>query len=250
MIDLHSHLLPGVDDGARSLDVSCRVLERMAAEGVTTVVCTPHLLGSAVDDAPVAAHAELRATLQAAAPAGIRLVAGFEVMLDRPGCSLQGKGVSLGDSRAVLVEFPRGGVPPGAMDELLRLRASGVIPVLAHPERYRGVTIDLLHIWRDVGAVMQGDAPLLLGRGAMSDLARTMLAEGVLDVLASDNHGDRRSLAAVRLWLREMGGERQGRLLTEENPARLLRDDVLAPVPPLRLGRSPWQRLLDIFRRR
>jgi len=166
VIDLHTHLLPGVDDGSRTLETSVRVLERMAAEGVSAVACTPHLNASQVDEAPVEAHARLRAALQAAADESLRalgaepvqLVAGFEVMLDRPGCELRGKGVSLGGSRAVLVEFPRHGLPSGATEELLRLRAGGMIPVVAHPERYRGVTVDTMHVWRDVGAVIQGDA--------------------------------------------------------------------------------------------
>lgn len=243
MIDLHAHLLPAVDDGARTLEVSVRVLERMVGEGVRGVACTPHLKASAAHEAPVEAHAALRRQLQAVAPAGVSLVSGFEIMLDRPGCDLRLPGLTLGDSHAVLVEFPRAGLPPGATDELLRIRSSGRIPVVAHPERYRGVSVDTMHVWRDVGAVIQGDAPMLLATGDMGRLAREMLEEGVYDILASDNHGDRRSLATVRLWLNEMGGERQGRLLTEENPRRVLADLELERVPPLRPGRSLWQRL-------
>lgn len=250
MIDLHTHLLPGVDDGSRTLENSVLVLERLVADGVREVACTPHLNATAASDAPIAAYAELRQTLQAAAPAGVRLVSGFEIMLDRPGCDLRLPGLTLGESHAVLVEFPRSGLPPGASDELLRIRSSGRIPVVAHPERYRGVSVDTMHVWRDVGAVIQGDAQMLLAGGAMAKLAREMLEEGVYDILASDNHGDRRSLATVRLWLREMGGERQGRLLTEENPRRVLADKELERVPPLRKGKSMWQRLRALVGRR
>lgn len=254
MIDLHTHLLPAVDDGSRTMDTSVRVLARLAAEGVTVVACTPHLNASQADEAPVASHARLRAALQDAASAAlaaqgglaVELVGGFEVMLDRPGCELRGKGVTLGGSRAILVEFPRHGVPAGAMEELLRLRASGLVPVVAHPERYRGVTVDTMHVWRDVGAVIQGDALMLLSSGPSADLARAMLEAGVYDILASDNHGDRRSLSTVRLWLRELGGEAQGRLLTIDNPRRVLADEPLLPVPPLRRERSWWERLRSL----
>ncbi len=251
MIDLHTHLLPGVDDGSRTLDTSVRVLQRMAAEGVTTVACTPHLNASQVEQAPVEEHARLRAELQAAVTRElegqgmppVQLVAGFEVMLDRPGCELRDKGVTLAGSRAVLVEFPRQGVPSGATEELLRLRAGGMIPVVAHPERYRGVSVDTMHVWRDVGAVIQGDALMLLSSGPTAELAREMLEAGVYDILASDNHGDRRSLSTVRLWLREMGGDAQGRVLTVENPQRLLADEPLLRVAPLRRERSWWDRI-------
>jgi len=247
VIDLHSHLLPGVDDGSRTIEISLGVLQRFATEGVREVACTPHLRASLAHEAPIEVHRQLLADLRAVAPPAIRLHSGFEIMLDRPGCDLRIPGLALGTSRAVLVEFPRGGVPPGATEELLRLRATGCIPVVAHPERYAGVSIDTMHVWRDVGAVMQGDALMLLSSGAMAQLARAMLEEGVYDILASDNHGDRRSLATVRAWLREMGGDAHGRLLTEENPRRLLADESLERVPPLRGQRSAWQRLRALF---
>ncbi|MDZ7581625.1 MAG: hypothetical protein U5R30_13695 [Deltaproteobacteria bacterium] len=77
-----------------------------------------------------------------------------------------------------------------------------------------------------------------------------MLEEGLYDILASDNHGDRRSLSTVRQWLLELGGARHGRLLTEENPRRLLEDEALERVPPLRQDRSAWQRLRAMLGRR
>lgn len=250
MIDLHTHLLPGVDDGSRTLDNSVRVLERFVAEGVHTVACTSHLNASQAGSAPVAAHAALRAQLQAAAPDGVRLLQGFEIMLDRPGCDLTATGLHLGDSRAVLVEFPRSGLPAESTSELIRLRASGLVPVIAHPERYRGMTLETVRDWREAGVVIQGDAMVLLSSGAMTLLSRAMLEEGLFDILASDNHGDRRSLATVRLWLQEYGADAQGALLTEENPRRLLAGEVPVPVPPLVRERTLWQRLSAMFGRR
>ncbi|MEP7381461.1 MAG: CpsB/CapC family capsule biosynthesis tyrosine phosphatase [Gemmatimonadota bacterium] len=250
MIDLHTHLLPGVDDGSRALDVSVRVLQRFAREGVTTVACTPHLAASQAHSAPVDAYAALRATVQESVVGGPRLVAGFEIMLDRPGADLRAPGLTLGDSRAVLVEFPRSALPPGATDELLRIRASGLVPVVAHPERYNGATVDLVQAWRDLGAVIQGDALMLLSTGKMAKLARTLIEEGLYDILASDNHGDRRSLSTVREWLRELGGDAQGRVLTEDNPRRVLHDEAVERVLPLRQEQSAWQRLRTMLGRR
>lgn len=246
MIDLHSHLLPGVDDGSPSLENSLRVLERFAADGVKEIACTPHLNASDAERAPVLLHRELLEELRQGTVSPVTLHEGFEIMLDRPGCDLRLPGLSLGGSRAVLVEFPRGGLPDGATGELLRIRTSGLIPVVAHPERYRGISIDRLHVWRDVGAVIQGDGMMLLSSGQMAEMSRAMLKAGVFDILASDNHGDRRSLATVRLWLREMGAESQARLLMEENPRRLLRDESLARVPPLSSRKGFWQRLREL----
>lgn len=249
MIDLHTHLIPGVDDGSPTLENSLRVLERLRQEGITEVACTPHLDASRALVAPILEYRTLLVELQQGAPPGMRLHPGFEIMLDRPGCDLNLPGLALGPSKAVLVEFPRVPLTPDSTDELMRLRASGVIPVIAHPERYSGITIDKLHIWRDFGVIIQGDALMLLQAGSKAEFSRLMLAEGVVDILASDNHGDRRSLGVVRLWLREVGGERQGRVLTETNPARLLADEMMERVPPLREHQGIWQRLKSLFTR-
>ncbi|MCC6319306.1 MAG: hypothetical protein IT361_16655 [Gemmatimonadaceae bacterium] len=247
MIDLHSHLIPGVDDGSPTHENSIRVLERLWQEGVKQIACTPHLAASAVADAPIDQHRALLDRLRADAPGGMVLHSGFEIMLDGPGADLTSTRLGLGGSHAVLVEFPRVPLSPDSTDELMRLRASGIVPVIAHPERYAGITIDKLHIWRDFGVVVQGDALLLLSTGPRAEFSRLMLAEGVADILASDNHGDSRSLATVRLWLREVGGERHARVLMEDNPRHVLEDHMLEAVPQLREHKSIWDRLRELF---
>src|SRR5437870_6840409 len=148
MIDIHTHLLPGVDDGSRSVEASVPVLERFRAGGVTVVICTPHLEASTAAAAPHDHHAEILETLRAAAPAVPELRLGWEIMLDVPGADLRDPRLALGGSNAVLVEFPMMNVPPQAADELFRLRMSGIKPVLAHPERYFGCTVEQVEAWR------------------------------------------------------------------------------------------------------
>lgn len=236
MIDIHTHLLPGVDDGSPSFEVSIPVIERFADEGVTTLVCTPHLNASQVASAPTERHRELLQELQRRAPAGLELKLGWEIMLDAPNVDLTAPELALGGSRAILVEFTRGGLPRGATAELRRLARSGRTPILAHPERYFGCTLEAVREWRALGVVIQTDASVLMGRGVPAELARDMLAEGLIDILASDNHGDGRSLATVQDWLLERGGEDQVTLLTHANAECVLNDEDPLPVPPLRRG--------------
>lgn len=243
MIDIHTHLLPGVDDGSPSFDVSVPILARFAEQGVTTLVCTPHLNASQVATAPTAHHRQLLAELQRRSPAGLRLELGWEIMLDAPNVDLTAPELALGASRAILVEFTRGGLPRGATAELRRIARSGRTPVLAHPERYFGCTVDAVREWRALGVVIQTDASVLMGRGVPAELARNLLAEGLIDILASDNHGDARSLASVADWLRERGAAEQVDLLTHTNAECLLNDADPLPVPPLRPG------LIDRVRR-
>jgi len=247
VIDIHSHVLPGVDDGSADIATSVAVLERFAGDGLEVLVCTPHLLASRAEQAPYERHRELLAELIAAAPPKPELRLGWEIMLDRPGCDLRAPELSLGGAKAVLVEFPRAYLPVGTADELERIRRSGVVPVVAHPERYYGCTLDMVRSWRDAGAVIQTDATMLLARGPMTELAKSLLAAGLIDCLASDNHGDRRSLVAARVWLEEMGADEHAQLLTYSNAARVLADQVTMPLPPLPLGRGVFHRLRELL---
>jgi protein-tyrosine phosphatase len=212
------------------------ILERFAAGGVRRVVCTPHLDASQADVAPIEAHRVRLAELQAAVPM-VELLPGWEIMLDRPGATLDRPGLTLGASRAVLVEFSRGGVPRGAVSELRRLVHGGLVPILAHPERYYGCTIALIEELRATGVVIQTDVTMLRGRGEPSRVARDLLARGLVDVLASDNHGDARSLVDGVTWLRAHGaGDEQVQLLTAGNAERILANRDPVPVPPLATG--------------
>lgn len=243
MIDIHSHLLPGVDDGSPSIEVSVPVLERFASQGVEVLVCTPHLKASRAARPPYEQYLGILDTLRAHAPPKPRLELGWEIMLDHPGCDLRLPVLGLAGSRAVLVEFPRGRVPAGATAEIERIAASGRTPVVAHPERYRGCTPAMVREWREVGAAIQTDSTMLLGKGPPSELAKTLLEDGLIDCLASDNHGDRRSLGTTREWLIESGGEEQAALLTSVNASRLLANTSVLPVPPIRLARGVMTRL-------
>ncbi len=233
MIDVHSHLLPGVDDGSPTIDASLPVLERFREDGVEVLVCTPHLNASEAFQAPWERHVEILAQLVARAPATPRLALGWEIMLDDPGVDLRARHLGLAGSSAVLVEFPRRALPASAGQELRRLRDSGIVPVLAHPERYWGCSVDLVRQWRAAGAVIQVDAIMLGHPSPMGELARALLEAGLVDCIASDNHGDSRSLAYARHWLEESGASEQARLLTHTNAARLLANEPTLPVAPI-----------------
>ena len=250
MIDIHSHLLPGVDDGSPDIETSVPVLERFAAEGVQTLVCTPHLNASDAHKAPYEKHVAILDTLRQKSPKQLELKLGWEIMLDEPGVDLRAPHLALGGSKAVLVEFPRNGVPAQSGGEIARLRMSGVIPVLAHPERYWGCTVEQVRQWRNNGAVIQTDAAVLLSRGSMAQLGRAMLEEGLIDCLASDNHGDSRSLRGVYTWLEEMGAGEQAHLMTTGNPGRLLANQPTLPVAPIPTQPGFLDRLRDLLLRR
>jgi protein-tyrosine phosphatase len=247
VIDVHSHLLPGVDDGSRSFETSVDVLRRFAADGVECVVLTPHLNVSRLADAPYERHLEILDELRRRAPASPELRLGWEIMLDEPGRDLLPPRFSLGGSRAALVEFPLSGVPEQGGAELNRIRTSGIVPVLAHPERYWGCTVAKVHAWRRAGAVIQMDTAGLLGKGRIAKISRELLEHGLVDLFASDNHGDTRSLATARDWLLEVATPEHAHLLTRGNARRLLDGDPLATVPPVPASAGIFARFREIF---
>ncbi len=250
MIDIHTHLLPGVDDGARTMEQALDVLRRFVGAGVTCIVCTPHLAATEAAHMPTERYRRLHRELCEVAPESLTIQRGWEIMLDRPGIDLTALHLRLGVSNAILVEFPRGPLPSGTELELARLRSTGVIPVIAHPERYGGASLELVRRWRASGALIQTDTAYLLGDGPRAELAKGMLAEGLIDMLASDNHGDARSLWAAHQWLEEMGARDASNLLTVVNPAALLSDKRLVPVPPVRPDKGMFARLRELLGRR
>lgn len=248
MIDLHSHLLPGVDDGSRSVGQSVGVLERFRSLGVTTVALTPHLLASQVAQGIPPAFEAAWAKLTPHVPEGITLVRGAEVMLDRPlPPEATDRRVTLGGTRYILVEFPRM-VPAEIVGRALReVMQMGLVPVLAHPERYSSCTVEAATVWRQTGAVLQVDATTLTLPRSRGDRARALVGAGLADILAADNHGDARCIATAVEWLQEHEGDEQALLLLETNPRAILDDGALYEVEPLRLRTSLWGRMRRLF---
>jgi protein-tyrosine phosphatase len=266
IVDLHSHLVPGVDDGARHLAEALDALGKLVAAGASAVLTTPHIDATLIlregaferDHAAVeAAWATVVGEARARFPS-VALHLGREVMLDTAVPRLEDPRVRLNGGRYVLVEFPRLTIPPASEDVLYRIRAAGFVPVLAHVERYayHGAEEHVLDEWRATGCVFQVNTPSLLGgygRTAQS-LAWRLLERGWADLLASDFHArGSPSIGEARAALEERGGTEQMELLMAENPRRIVADRELEGVPPLAPpppARGPWARLRGALHRR
>jgi protein-tyrosine phosphatase len=245
VIDLHSHLLPGVDDGSRAVEQSVKVLNQLASQGVTDICLTPHLRAGQVMGGPPESHDRAFENLRAWAPPLPRLHRGAEVMLDRPlGIHPDRiRRISLGGTRYILVEFPRMVALETVGIALSRVLETGLVPVLAHPERYRCCSPESVARWRALGAVMQVDGPTLASPRTRGQRARELVAAGLGDIIAGDNHGDDRSIAEGYKFLLAQDAAEQGILLAKRNPAAILADAPLVPVPPVQI-RSTWMQRL------
>jgi protein-tyrosine phosphatase len=259
VIDLHSHLMPGVDDGARSLDEALQALARFQAAGVTRLATTPHLDGSLTLQ-----PGQLESRLGELDAAWGRLVTarrengpeigrGTEVRLDIPGPDLGDERLRLGGTSFVLVEFPFMAIPPRSPEVLAGIRSQGYVPVVAHPERYDGAgsSLETLGAWRRAGAYLQVNCGSLLGRYGKParEVAWRLLERGAADLLASDNHsrGPVQNGECMAL-LEEMDAGEQASLLLTVNPGRLLDDELPLPVAPVVSRSGFWQRFTHMLR--
>jgi len=237
VIDLHSHVLPRVDDGARSLEEARELALRAAADGVTAIAATPHVRSDYPTRAARMEFAvqELRRDFDAER-IPIELHYGAEIELARlfeiPDEELARLTLAH-TGRYVLLEFPYRGWPHQLPTALRWLRARGITPLLGHPERNPEVQdrpTRLVDAVRE-GALVQITAASLDGRldRASKTTAEHLLELGLVHVLASDAHGPHVRQAGLSAAARAVGDEALARYLTQEVPAAIIAGQ---PLPP------------------
>jgi protein-tyrosine phosphatase len=250
MIDLHCHLLPGIDDGAPDVAASLAMARIAVADGIRTTACTPHIYpGLYENDADGIRRrtAELQLRLDEEGIA-LRLVPGADAHLTPELLPRlrAGSVPTIGGGRYFLLEPPHHVAPPRFADSLWSLVAAGFVPVLTHPERLSwiepnyAVLASLVH----AGVWMQVTAGSLAGRfgGGARYFAERMLADGLVHVLATDAHGTRHRaplLAEGRRAAEKWVDAEEAARLVVERPQAVLDDRApsdVAPVPSLRDG--------------
>ena len=251
MIDTHSHLLPGLDDGSPDLETSLLMAARAEAAGVTTVVCTPHL--RELDASFVTwAHNGIKALKSALAKENIHLnlLLGFEIDLNVVGAASSADLRELtieGSGGALLIETPHWGWPVFAREAIFRLRTAGFSPVLAHPERNDRIQHNpgLLTECLQAGALAQATAASLdgeFGRSCRQAFYRHLLG-GEISLLASDAHCHRSSswtLDSLMAKLRGRISEDDLNMLTTVNPGFLIAGGRPGAVMPTVRRRLYW----------
>jgi protein-tyrosine phosphatase len=242
MIDLHCHILPGMDDGAADLPVSLAMAEALVADGVTTVACTPHILPGVYHNS----GPEIRAAVQQLQDAldeeriPLHLVAGADVHIAPdlvPGLQ-SGHLLSLADTRYVLIEPPHNVLPPRLEECFFGLLAAGYVPILTHPERLTWINAHYSTVERlfQAGVWMQVTAGSLAGAFGRNPLywAERMLDEGRVHFLATDAHDTKRrrpNLSRGRELAAKRVGDGEAEHLVVSRPEGVLRDEVPANLP-------------------
>ncbi len=239
MIDLHSHILRGIDDGARSLEDSIEIARAAVADGITAIAGTPHVRDDWPTDAGVMEYrvAELRAELESAG-VSLDVRAGGEIAVEWLGKlavdELRRFGLG-GNPRYLLVETPYYGWPLGLADALFALRAQGITPVLAHPERNAEVQAHPTRLVQLVesGVLVQVTAASVDGRigKRAQETGLLLVREGLAHLLASDAHHASVRAVGMAAAASAVGGGALAQWLTWDVPAAILGDTEIPPRP-------------------
>lgn len=236
MLDLHAHVLPGIDDGPRTLEDAVALARALADDGVEHVVATPHIYPGVFDNTPdriadafdrlrqAIADSDIRLTMTWAAE--VRICPEIIDWLERRRLPLL-NGSLVGPS-TVLIELPDGQIPVGTDRLLARLVDHGITPLMAHPERNKAVMEqpNRLEALRRLGCRFQLTAGSIVGDfGSRARNTATQLLEaGWVDVVGSDAHnlsGRRPRMSAARAWIREHFGAERAEQLFVTQPAQI-----------------------------
>ncbi|MCR5511006.1 MAG: hypothetical protein K6F54_08675 [Lachnospiraceae bacterium] len=231
MIDIHCHLLYGVDDGADTINTSLTMLNDAVSQGITDIILTPHYRKGMFPFDKNAIMANYESIRKTAADMGIRLYLGCEyhANADMVGNLRNDRVMTLAGSDHVLAEYSHNSTLLQIQNSLDELLSNGYIPVIAHAERYGIVEKDpaVLALFEQMGALVQINANAILGLdgSAMKRVCKKILKGELADIIASDSHDmrERRShMQDCRRYVSKKYGETTAVKLFERNPRKII----------------------------
>jgi protein-tyrosine phosphatase len=196
LYDTHCHFLPGLDDGARSMDETVAMLDGLERLGYVCVTATSHFSVSSMIPDLESQKALIEEIASQRERSELEVLTGAEIVFDNMFSSQEeeGKLPRIGTGRTYLVEFGfhLGGLPPGVEEMVFRIQARGITLVLAHPERYIDFYRDpaRLETLHQAGILLQMDLLSLAGGHGpeIEKLSESFLTKGIIDLVASDLH--------------------------------------------------------------
>jgi len=232
MLDIHTHILPGLDDGARSWEEAVAMARDAVKDGIAAVVATPHIYeDSCITPEEIREKARQLQVLLGSQEIDLQILPGAEVHLavNLPDRLREGRLQTLANAgRYLLVEFPFGLLPLYTDEVLFELQASGVIPIIAHPERNESVQKNPNRLYNMIqkGMLAQLTGGSLRGNfgSKVEYTAKLLLKHNLIQILASDGHRvDRRRvlLSKASGVVADLAGSETAQAMTILNPRKI-----------------------------
>lgn len=241
MIDIHSHVLPKIDDGPNTWEDTMAMLYQAEEDGISEVAITHHILSNIAyerEEEIIVKYKELQERI-AFEKLNIKIHLGSEIYV-QPDMELTHTISTYNNNRKYfLVEFPMQGVPQFVADRFFDIVLEGMVPIIAHPERNLGIIRNPQRAFEFVqrGALLQMNAGSIIGRHGepVKDTALMLLNSNLIHFVGSDGHNARgRPLKLRAAWdaVAEGWGEQQARLLFEQNPRKaIIGEEIIPPEP-------------------
>ncbi len=236
MVDIHCHILPGIDDGPKSWDLTAEMCRVAIGDGITHIVATPHCNDVFTYDRD--RYTDMLGQLSDAADGKLAFSLGcdFHFSYDNIQDALaHPRRYTIGDSQYLLVEFSDFGLPPEVKQNLMSISCSGMLPIITHPERNRPLLNkpEMVLEFVEQGCLVQVTANSFTGHwGSRSQkMAEWLLKRQAIHVIASDAHDPARRrpvLSEARKVITELAGPSVADALFVQNPAAIV-DGISLP---------------------
>ena len=239
MVDIHCHILPGIDDGADTWETTSKMCRMAARDGITHIVATPHCDGHYVYDREH--FTDMLGTLSEVAGEWLTFTIGCDFHLSPRNLEEamnDPRRFAIGDTQYLMIEFDHHGIPPNAGEQLLAIVSRGMVPIITHPERngYLMKNLDVVQQFVEEGCLVQVTANALTGFwGPKSKkAAEKLVLKKLVHIVASDAHDLKLRppvLSEARKHVAQLAGEAMAEALVNANPSAVVAGRSMAPLP-------------------
>jgi len=253
LIDLHCHILPGVDDGPSTVEESLSMARQALADGIQTMVATPHTLNEIYDNpaSEVTARVSRLQDRFRKEKLALNLCPGSDahICVQMASRIMAGDAATINNSgRYVLVEFPVQAIPSGYREELFQLKLQGITPIITHPERNLVFQnrLDIIYSLVEMGCLIQITAMSVTGEFGEEAMAYShrLLDFRLAHIIATDGHSPENRppvlSPAVEVAARIMGSMAAAKEMVVARPEAVLAGKSVEPPEPKRPSKRKW----------
>jgi len=249
MIDIHAHILPGIDDGPKDIDESIEMLHQAQKDGIHTIVATPHTLNGIYTCTPEMVSRGIHHLCDEMKKhdISVSIYPGMEIHIcdDFHARLEDNQIIPINNSRYVLIELPAPLIPPHFKDLVFQLRLKGFYPILAHPERNFAVQKhpDMIYDFIEWGVFIQITAVSVTGffGGRIKKLCKKFIQNRLVHFLASDAHSSVNRLPILSeahfQCEKILNDKQEARALIEHNPKNVIENKPIEVSEPIRKKR-------------